>query len=127
MTKIHTLKVGITNCFVLEGEKGFVLVDTGAPHNEKKFIDFFSSCGLSPRDLKLILITHAHHEHLGSAVALKRLTGAPIALHPADESLSLSGVRWYPPAQNLRSELLRLFFLLTRAWYRFEPFSTVAN
>ena len=34
--------------------------------------------------LKQILLTHAHLDHAGAAARLKKLTGAPVWLHPAD-------------------------------------------
>jgi hydroxyacylglutathione hydrolase len=37
--------------------------------------------------LTQILITHAHIDHVGGALALKRATGAPIWMHPADMPL----------------------------------------
>ena len=40
--------------------------------------------GLSFRDIKLIIVTHAHTDHAGSAARLRALTGAPILAHRDD-------------------------------------------
>ena len=45
------------------------------------FIAAFIALGLK---LKQILITHAHIDHVGGALKLKRLTGAPILLNEND-------------------------------------------
>ena len=56
--------------------------------------------GHAPEDLKLILLTHGHIDHAGSAVALKRLTGAPIALHRADARLTATRDLKIPPGRS---------------------------
>ncbi|MEU6894762.1 MBL fold metallo-hydrolase [Streptomyces sp. NPDC046557] len=42
-------------------------------------------------DLALIVVTHGHIDHFGSAAELHRLTGAPIAGHVADVEPFRSG------------------------------------
>lgn len=37
--------------------------------------------------IRQIAVTHAHIDHIGGAARLKAITGAPIALHPADQQL----------------------------------------
>jgi glyoxylase-like metal-dependent hydrolase (beta-lactamase superfamily II) len=39
------------------------------------------------REVKAIVCTHAHNDHINAAAELAELTGAPIRLHPADETL----------------------------------------
>jgi hypothetical protein len=40
--------------------------------------------GLSMKDIKLIVVTHAHVDHAGSAARLRKLSGAPILAHRDD-------------------------------------------
>ena len=40
--------------------------------------------GLSFRDIRLIVVTHAHTDHAGSAARLRALSGAPILAHEDD-------------------------------------------
>jgi len=47
--------------------------------------------GVDPQSIALILLTHAHPDHIGSAKALRELTGAPIAIHQADAAAARSG------------------------------------
>jgi hydroxyacylglutathione hydrolase len=59
-----------------------VLVDAGLPGEERAILRRIRAAGGG--HLRLIVITHAHLDHYGSAAALRRLTGAPIAIHRAD-------------------------------------------
>jgi glyoxylase-like metal-dependent hydrolase (beta-lactamase superfamily II) len=80
--KVHIIQAGLGCTHLLEYDSGLVLVDAGSRGNERKILRCIRSLGRD--DLRLIFITHAHLDHYGSAVALRRLTGAPIAIHRAD-------------------------------------------
>lgn len=58
------------NCFVAEGENGYILMDTGIHNQQTKEIwdDFFKEKTLSE-----ILITHLHPDHCGYAGRLQSL------------------------------------------------------
>ncbi len=77
---IHTLSLGIANAFVLR-DQGAVLVDCGPPQKVDVFVKQLSTAGIEPRQIKLIIITHGHWDHIGSAAEIKQLTGAQILMH----------------------------------------------
>ncbi len=79
---IHILPTGFGLSFLLEYPHGLYLIDTGHPGQQGAVLEKMRALGRS--DLRLIWITHAHYDHYGSAAALRRLTGAPIGVHPAD-------------------------------------------
>lgn len=74
--------MGLSNAYLVVGADGLMLVDAGAPGFERAVLRRMSALGRD--DLRLIFITHAHLDHYGSAAALRRLTGAAIAIHRAD-------------------------------------------
>ena len=76
--------MGIVNAHLVVGPDGCVLVDAGLPGCERKVEKALTKVGLTWKDLKLIVITHAHVDHAGSAAALRRLSGAPILAHTAE-------------------------------------------
>lgn len=73
----------LTTAFIVR-DRGVLLVDTGNPGDGAAILTAMRREGIGPDDVTLILITHAHPDHYGSADALRDLTGAPIAIHSAD-------------------------------------------
>lgn len=80
---IHTIPLGFDQCYLLCGE-GVVLVDTGAPNKRAAFERALKRFHIFPEEIRLILITHGHWDHIGSARAIKEFTGAPLAMHAHD-------------------------------------------
>ncbi|MFF2198597.1 MBL fold metallo-hydrolase [Streptomyces sp. NPDC058157] len=71
------------NAYLLLGRRP-VVVDAGTPGSGRKILDAIAAHGVDPADLSLIVLTHGHIDHFGSAAELSRLTGAPVAGHVAD-------------------------------------------
>ncbi|MFI5980556.1 MBL fold metallo-hydrolase [Streptomyces sp. NPDC051555] len=71
------------NAYLLLGRRP-VLVDAGTPGSGRTIHDRIRDHGVDPSDLALIVITHGHIDHFGSAAELRHLTGAPVAGHVAD-------------------------------------------
>ena len=80
---LETFPVGplACNCTILgDGEaREAIVIDPG--DEVGRIHRRLSELGL---ELKQILVTHAHIDHVGGALKLKRLTGAPIFLNEAD-------------------------------------------
>ena len=86
---VHTISMRMSTAHLIESDSGLVLVDTGLPHSERSVIQRMRTLGRD--DLGLIFITHAHLDHYGCAAALRRITGAPIAIHRADSDALARG------------------------------------
>lgn len=71
------------NAYLLLGRRP-ILVDAGTPGSGATIHAHIARHGVDPADLALIIITHGHIDHFGSAAELHGLTGAPVAGHVAD-------------------------------------------
>ncbi len=72
-----------SNCYLLAG-RALALVDTGWPGHAGAVLRYIRRLGREPQDLRYILFTHGHPDHTGSAMTLRRLTGARALAHAAD-------------------------------------------
>lgn len=72
-----------TNCYVIRGSGGDVLIDTGCEKYRNEIETW-----LMNYSIKLIILTHGHNDHIGNAKYFSRLYGAPIAMSSKDLSLS---------------------------------------
>jgi glyoxylase-like metal-dependent hydrolase (beta-lactamase superfamily II) len=96
--RVHIITMGIAPAYLIESEAGLVLVDAGLPGYERRVLRRMQRLGRDDRStersrqsLRLIYVTHAHLDHYGSAAALRRFTGAPIAVHRADADVMARG------------------------------------
>jgi glyoxylase-like metal-dependent hydrolase (beta-lactamase superfamily II) len=84
IVRIPVLPFNIVNAHLIISDAGCILVDTGIPGSERKIARALTRHRLSFQDIKLIIVTHAHTDHAGSAARLRQLSGAPILAHRDD-------------------------------------------
>jgi glyoxylase-like metal-dependent hydrolase (beta-lactamase superfamily II) len=82
---------GMINCFLIKGTEKHILVDTGVPNSENKIIAQLNKQGVNKKDIGLIIVTHAHIDHFGSAYKLKQLLQVPILAHQLDVESYITG------------------------------------
>lgn len=87
---IVPLERHFTNAYLVIGER-VVVVDTGNPGNERHILDALAARGLSREDVSLVVVTHGHADHTGSARALHEALGAPVAMGAADLPMAARG------------------------------------
>src|SRR5689334_11180503 len=90
LSSVIPISLGYVNAFLVQGERP-VLVDTGVPGSTDKILNALKEHGVAGKDLSLILLTHGHYDHFGSALELKQRTGAPVAIHHRDAKWPKSG------------------------------------
>jgi len=74
---VYQVKKGF-RAFVVDGDDGLTLIDTGLPKRAAAFVSGIESIGRSVADIRSIVLTHNHGDHAGNAAELKRESGAEL-------------------------------------------------
>jgi hydroxyacylglutathione hydrolase len=90
MQLITKINLTIANAYLVRGDKT-IIVDSGAPGSAPRILRAMAQQGIARENVSLILLTHAHSDHAGSAADLRRFLGAPVAVHPADAEMLQRG------------------------------------
>ena len=98
--------LGTVNCYLLQTNTGFVLIDTGASNNCTELESALSSAGCQPGNLALIALTHGDFDHTGNAAYLRDTFGTRIAMHKDDVGMAEKGDMFWN--RNSGNALLRI-------------------
>jgi glyoxylase-like metal-dependent hydrolase (beta-lactamase superfamily II) len=83
--RIYTVEgLLVGRVYVIEGQDGLTLIDTSLPNVRGKIEQQLQTIGHSLSEIKRILITHAHPDHIGSLTDLQKATDAQIYIHHRD-------------------------------------------
>ncbi|MCB5911789.1 MBL fold metallo-hydrolase [Streptomyces pinistramenti] len=94
--------VGHVYLVALPGD-GYAAVDTSVPGSAPAILDALARLGGRPGDLRQIVLTHSHIDHMGSAADLAAVTGATV-LAGADDVPYISGAAPEPTPQLTAAE-----------------------
>jgi glyoxylase-like metal-dependent hydrolase (beta-lactamase superfamily II) len=76
--------MGTSNAYLVANKGHAILIDAGMKKKEQKIISALQQMNITPRDIKLIILTHVHYDHCGSLRALQDITRAQILVHKAE-------------------------------------------
>jgi glyoxylase-like metal-dependent hydrolase (beta-lactamase superfamily II) len=122
--QVQRIEVRETNCYLVQGHGGVVLIDPGPPGSAQAVIAGAQAAGVEPAGVRLILVSHGHLDHYGASAEIKAWCGAPVAAHPIAPEFSRERRNALPPAQTLRGSLVRWFYLLLAPLTRLAPLET---
>ncbi len=88
--------MGMANAYLIEGDDGLTLIDAGYPDKEAAVFEAIRGLGRFPEQLKHLILTHGHPDHIGSAARIVRQTGARTYMHPLDIPIAESGGPFRP-------------------------------
>ena len=93
---VHLIPMGMANAYLIEGYDGLTLIDAGYPRKETAVFETIRGLGRSPDQLKHLIFTHGHPDHIGSAAAIVQQTGARTYMHPLDIRIAETGGPFRP-------------------------------
>ena len=107
---------------LLDGVSELALVDAGLSGKVSVVLNAIRQLGRSPRDLRHLIFTHHHPDHIGSAAAIGRQTGVATYMHPNDKPIADTGGSFRPmrPAPGLMERLAYRIF-----WHQHEMMEPV--
>lgn len=93
------------------GAPEFTLIDAGMPGKADRILSALAQIGVQPLQVRRILVTHHHWDHVGSLHELKRRTGAQVIAHPSDADYIRGRRLRRAPRQTLGRMVYSLFGL----------------
>lgn len=105
-TEIIPLNFDFNRCYLVR-QKGTILIDGGPPGKRNSFIRQLKKHGISPGDIRLIVLTHGDFDHIGSAAAFRETTGAKLAIHYRDMPYLLKGAFHWPAGVTVYGKISR--------------------
>ena len=104
--RIYPVPLGADCCYLIQGD-GVVMIDGGCFKKTKSFLATLEKLSVRPDEIKLVVLTHGHWDHIGSAKIIKDITGARVALHREEKDwLEKSLKQPLPPAVTAWGQLL---------------------
>ncbi len=85
--EIKQINLGGSNSYLIKGSDGYILVDTGIKGAGKKLVSELKILNAKPENIRLIVLTHDHYDHTQGLMEVKQITGAPVAIHEAENVL----------------------------------------
>jgi metallo-beta-lactamase class B len=102
--------------YLVETDDGCILFDSGFPQTGYLLLESIRMLGFKPKDIKLILHTHGHYNHVGGTRALVDLAGAKTALGAGDV-----------PIVGSRADLSRCDIYGAEFFEQFVPDTTIVE
>jgi metallo-beta-lactamase class B len=77
--------------YLITTPQGHMLIDTGYDDNVPWIRESIEALGFNVRDVKYILNSHAHTDHVGGHALMKELTGAQVVMSEVDGAVLAAG------------------------------------
>ena len=110
---IRRIGKGLINAYLIEEAGAVTIIDAGVPGYYGELPAELAAMGRSLGDVKALVLTHGHSDHIGFAERLRRERNVPVSVHEADAALARGEVP--NPAKGLGPTRIRP--LIEFLWY----------
>src|SRR4051794_39400144 len=84
---VHRFGDGFVNWYLVEGDGGLTAVDAGLRNAWRTLVGALEGLGRPMSDLRAVVLTHGHIDHVGFARRAQKEAGATVYVHEADAPL----------------------------------------
>jgi glyoxylase-like metal-dependent hydrolase (beta-lactamase superfamily II) len=85
---VHRVEDSYTNWYLLEGDDGLTVVDAGVPRSWDSLLAALRVLGRGTDDIRALVLTHAHFDHVGFAERARRELQVPVYVHENDAPIT---------------------------------------
>jgi glyoxylase-like metal-dependent hydrolase (beta-lactamase superfamily II) len=85
---IHRIGTGTVNAYLVEESGEITIVDAGLPGYWGDLPKELAAMGRSLDDVRALVLTHAHSDHVGFAEKIRKERHVPVHVHEADAALA---------------------------------------
>jgi len=78
-------------CYLITTPKGNILINTGVQDSAPMIRAHIEALGFKFSDIKILLATHAHFDHVGAMADIQKMTGARIMINEEDAQVLADG------------------------------------
>jgi metallo-beta-lactamase class B len=101
---IHYVGAANIASYLITTPQGHILIDTGMTEMHDVIRNNVATLGFKTSDIKIMLSSHAHFDHIAGHAAMKKLTGAQVmamagdaeALESGKDNSALGAIGWEP-------------------------------
>jgi glyoxylase-like metal-dependent hydrolase (beta-lactamase superfamily II) len=101
--RIHRFSDHVVNWYLVEDDDGLTAIDAGFPSAWNQLLGGLAALDRDLADLKAVVLTHGHVDHVGFAPRAQKEAGARVYVHEHDARIVRSPI---PVARSERSPLL---------------------
>ncbi|MEU6670907.1 MBL fold metallo-hydrolase [Streptomyces sp. NPDC046727] len=96
LPRLHLLRFPVSQAYLWRDGDELTLIDAGPIGAGRTIADAITALGRAPQDVRRIVLTHFHEDHVGGAGEFAALHGAEVLAHPSDAPF-VRGERPGPP------------------------------
>src|SRR3954470_22366646 len=85
---IHRIEDAGVNWYLVEADSGLTIVDAGVPSSWGSLHRVLAEIGRDASEVRALVLTHAHFDHIGMAERVRTELGVPIYVHENDVPLA---------------------------------------
>ncbi|HEV7949460.1 MAG TPA: MBL fold metallo-hydrolase [Glaciihabitans sp.] len=107
---LHRIGNDIVAVYLVDTPDGVTIIDAGLPGLWRELLAELKSMGRALSDVKGVILTHGDSDHVGFAERLRRETGVPVYVHPADADRAKGGAKPKNAKQSMKLGATAGFF-----------------